>query len=92
MARFTFTLQVPVEPPYQALARDVSSRFLEGLGAEPSGCAAFAREVEDAIHGLGGGAGVVDLTFSRGPAEVEVRIAADGRHAIVRHLLSSPAS
>jgi hypothetical protein len=81
----TFTLHVPAGAPYRALAPAVGARFLELAGGQPAECAAFEQALAQAIDDLAGTAETVDLTFSGGPAGVDVSIAAGGRHAALHH-------
>ena len=87
MSRYHFTLRVPADPPYRALAGGVAGRYLEGLGAQASACVAFRASVDQAAANLAVGADAVDLSFASTPSGVEVTISAGARQHIVTQSL-----
>jgi hypothetical protein len=83
MSRHNFTLRVPADPPYQALASGVAGRYLETLGVDEAACAAFRAAVSEAVADLASRADAIDLAFTQGPAGVLLTLEAGGRQRVL---------
>lgn len=79
MSSVVFTLQVPAEPPYRALAGDVAARYVEVAGGGGTAAASVAAEVRRAADVLAAAGTAIDLTFFRGAAGLEVVLSCGGR-------------
>ncbi|MEO8481281.1 MAG: hypothetical protein ABI634_03675 [Acidobacteriota bacterium] len=88
MSSSTFTLRVPADGLFPALAGAVASRFLELCGAAAVDAARFEREVTSAAALVAPGAETIECTFVGGPSGVEATLRAGARHQTVQHLRS----
>ncbi len=88
MSSSTFTLRVPAEMPFSALAGAVASRFLEVCGATADEAVRFEGEVNRVVALVAPGAEAIDCTFVGGPTGVEATLRAGARHETVRHTRS----
>jgi hypothetical protein len=77
-----FTLHLPLEAPYRALAPEVASRYAELSGGSATEAATLAASLSAAIDRLAAGAGPnaqVDLSFRPNASGVHVDLSCNGR-------------
>ncbi len=72
---FVFTLQVPADPAFRALAGEVGGRFVEILGGTSAQAAEFVAAIDASTARLAEGGSEIDLTFSTGPGRVDAALA-----------------
>lgn len=81
-----FTLHLPLDAPYRALAPEVAARYAELSGGSASDGAAMAATLTSAIDRLASQAGPhaqIDLSFRPNTAGVHVELSCNGRHETV---------
>ena len=82
----SFTLHLPLEAPYRALAPEVASRYAELSGGSAAEAATLATSLSAAIDRLASGAGPnaqMDLSFRPNSAGVHVDVSCNGRQETV---------
>jgi hypothetical protein len=86
-----FTLQIPADAKYAAVAADAARKFVELMGGATAEGAAFAAALTDALSDLTGRTnGPLSFAFSLQPAGVEVVVnAGPGGTSVVRHPLAA---
>jgi hypothetical protein len=87
-----FSLHVPPDARFQALAGNVALRFAAMAGASETGAETFGSEVESGVHALALAGEGVDLVFESGPAGFEVSIRCGSHARIIRHALPAAQS
>ena len=81
-----FTLHLPLESPYRALAPEVASRYAELSGGSAADGATLATSLTAAIDRLASGAGPnaqMDLSFRPNSSGVHVDLSCNGRQESV---------
>ena len=82
-----FSLHVPSDALFQALAGDVALRFAVIAGASEMEAATFGSEVESGVHALAIANEGVDLAFESNTAGFEVSIRCGSHTRIIRRAL-----
>jgi hypothetical protein len=88
----SFTLQVPAEARYRALAPDVAGRYVELLGGGPDDAQALSGAIGEALAALAAGApagATVELAFEAGSRGIEVTLRCQGRSVVVTRPLTA---
>jgi hypothetical protein len=88
----SFTLRVPTDAHYRALARDVASRYVELVGGTGADAQALGRALGDALEQLAAGAPAdasVDLAFDAGGRGIEVILRCADRSVVVTRPLAA---
>ena len=81
-----FTLHLPLDAPYRALAPEVASRYAELSGGSATDGAALAATLTTAIDRLGAAAGSnaqMDLSFQLNADGILVELSCNGRRETV---------
>jgi hypothetical protein len=85
-----FSLSVPLDSNYRAIAPDVAGKYAELLGGGPNDSEGLAAAVSGALDSLAAGAkpgAHVDLTFRRDPEGISIEVRCGDRSSVVKHLL-----
>jgi len=88
-----FTLSVPVDAMYRALAREVAGRYPELIGGTQADGEGLAGAVGAALEELAKGAPAgenVELAFQPEAGGVQVMLSCAGQSRVVRHHLAAP--
>ena len=81
-----FTLRVPADPEFRALANDVVARYVEIAGGSDAERGAFVAALSDAIDGLAGAPGEpLELACTTRPSGFDITVRSGGREVIVHH-------
>ena len=88
----SFSLHVPSDASFQALAGDVALRFAALVGASETDAETFGLAVASGVHALATADTGVDLAFESGPAGLEVSIRCGSHARIIRHALPGTGS
>lgn len=93
MSSPAFTIQVPADADYRALAAEVAGRYVELLGASKPDCAALVRALTEQVEAMAASSGEqIELSCTQTAQGIEVAIRASGRVSIVHHPLAAGAS
>ena len=83
-----FTLRLPADPRFRAMAHDVVGRYLELCGASPSERDAFVRLFGEAAAAIAGAdSEPLDVVCTTHPAEFTIVLRSGGRERLLRHPL-----
>ena len=86
MSAPVFTLSVPTEPSYRAIACEVVTRYVDLVGGTEHERAAFESAFVKAVDGLiRPGDMDVEISCLSQPAGFEIRLRCGGRSAVVSH-------
>ncbi len=84
-----FSLQLPAEAKYAAIAADAAQKFVELMGGAAADGAAFAAALTEALRDAPSAAGPWHCAFSYEPAGVEVVVTAGSASMVVRHPIAA---
>jgi hypothetical protein len=91
MPPMAFTLQIPADPRFAAIAADAAAKFVELMGGPPADAEAFAAALTDTVRGLAANASD-RLTFTFGlqssGVEAVITVGAGGARSVVRQALA----
>ena len=87
-----FSLHVPPDAPFQALAGDVALRFATLSGASGMDAERFGTEVTSGVHALATSESGIDLAFENSAAGLVVTITCGSHVRIIRHPLPAAES
>lgn len=91
MPPMAFTLQMPADPRFVAVAADAAGKFVELMGGPPADGQAFAAALTDTVRALAANASdQLTFTFSLQSSGVEavVTVGADGARSVVRQAMA----
>ncbi len=86
-----FTLQIPADARFAAVAADAARKFVELMGGANAEAAAFAAALTDTLRDVSGRTnGPLEFAFSLQPTGVEVVVnAGSGGTSVVRHPIAA---
>ena len=85
-----FSLSVPLESNFRAIAPEVAGKYAELLGGGPNDAEGLAAAVAGALESLAAGAtpgAHVDLKFRRDSDGIFIEVRCGDRASVVKHLL-----
>ena len=85
-----FTLRVPADSRFRALAPELVRRYVEIAGGSEAEREAITRALIEAVDGLAGSSGeALELVCMSRPAGFDLTVRCGGRETVVRHSLAA---
>jgi hypothetical protein len=87
MALPTFTLQVPADRRFRALAAEVAARYVALVGGSDAEAASLEVTLADAMAPCAESNGAIELRFHSTSTDLEVTLTCGARSSVIHHPL-----